>query len=61
MSAIISDCGLYRYRLERHALSGAGAVAANGGCTAGTYTYAQTLLFEDVAVASNDDDQVIEG
>ena len=27
MSAIISDCGLYRYRLERHALSGAGAVA----------------------------------
>lgn len=26
-SAIISDCGLYRYRLERHALSGAGAVA----------------------------------
>jgi len=27
MSAIISDCGLYRYRLERHALAGAGAVA----------------------------------
>jgi hypothetical protein len=27
MSAIISDCGTYRYRLERHALSGAGAVA----------------------------------
>lgn len=27
MSAIISDCGLYRYRLERHGLSGAGAVA----------------------------------
>lgn len=27
MSAIISDCGLYRYRLERHALSGAGSVA----------------------------------
>lgn len=26
-SAIISDCGLYRYRLERHGLSGAGAVA----------------------------------
>lgn len=26
-SAIISDCGLYRYRLERHALSGAGSVA----------------------------------
>jgi hypothetical protein len=27
VSAIISPCGLYRYRLERHALSGAGAVA----------------------------------
>lgn len=27
MSAVISDCGLYRYRLERHALAGAGAVA----------------------------------
>lgn len=27
MSAIISDCGKYRYRLERHGLSGAGAVA----------------------------------
>lgn len=27
MSAIISNCGLYRYRLERHGLSGAGAVA----------------------------------
>ena len=27
MSAIISDCGLYRYRLERHVLFGAGAVA----------------------------------
>lgn len=27
MSAIISPCGLYRYRLERHGLSGAGAVA----------------------------------
>lgn len=26
-SAIISDCGLYRYRLERHGLSGSGAVA----------------------------------
>jgi len=26
-SAIISDCGLYRYRLERHDLSGSGAVA----------------------------------
>lgn len=26
-SAIISDCGKYRYRLERHGLSGAGAVA----------------------------------
>lgn len=26
-SAIISPCGLFRYRLERHALSGAGAVA----------------------------------
>jgi hypothetical protein len=26
-SAIISDCGLYRYRLERHGLAGAGAVA----------------------------------
>lgn len=26
-TAIISDCGLYRYRLERHALSGGGAVA----------------------------------
>lgn len=26
-SAIISDCGLYRYRLERHGLSGAGSVA----------------------------------
>jgi hypothetical protein len=25
--AIISDCGKYRYRLERHKLSGAGAVA----------------------------------
>lgn len=27
MSAIISECGRYRYRLERHGLSGAGAVA----------------------------------
>lgn len=27
MSAIISDCGKYRYRLERHGLSGSGAVA----------------------------------
>lgn len=27
MSAIISDCGKYRYRLERHGLSGAGAIA----------------------------------
>jgi hypothetical protein len=27
MSAVISPCGLYRYRLERHGLSGAGAVA----------------------------------
>lgn len=27
MTAIISPCGTYRYRLERHALSGAGAVA----------------------------------
>lgn len=27
MSAIISDCGMYRYRLERHGLSGSGAVA----------------------------------
>lgn len=27
MSAVISDCGKYRYRLERHGLSGAGAVA----------------------------------
>ena len=28
MSAVISDCGSYRYRLERHAIgSGAGAVA----------------------------------
>jgi hypothetical protein len=27
VSAIISPCGLYRYRLERHGLSGAGAVA----------------------------------
>lgn len=26
-SAVISDCGLYRYRLERYKLSGAGAVA----------------------------------
>jgi hypothetical protein len=26
-SAIISDCGLYRYRLERHGLAGAGAIA----------------------------------
>lgn len=26
-SAIISDCGLYRYRLERHGLAGSGAVA----------------------------------
>lgn len=26
-SAVISECGLYRYRLERHGLSGAGAVA----------------------------------
>lgn len=28
-SAVISDCGLYRYRLERHALEGGGA-----GCVA---------------------------
>lgn len=27
MSAVISPCGLYRYRLERHGLSGSGAVA----------------------------------
>lgn len=27
MSAIISPCGAYRYRLERHGLSGAGAIA----------------------------------
>jgi hypothetical protein len=27
MSAVISDCGRYRYRLERHGLSGFGAVA----------------------------------
>lgn len=27
MSAILSDCGTYRYRLERHGLSGAGAIA----------------------------------
>lgn len=27
MSAVISPCGRFRYRLERHALSGAGAVA----------------------------------
>lgn len=27
MSAVISPCGAYRYRLERHALTGAGAVA----------------------------------
>jgi hypothetical protein len=27
MSAIISDCEHYRYRLERHGLSGAGAIA----------------------------------
>lgn len=27
MSAIISECGKYRYRLERHGLSGAGAIA----------------------------------
>jgi hypothetical protein len=27
VSAVISPCGLYRYRLERHGLSGAGAVA----------------------------------
>lgn len=27
MGAIISDCGLYRYRLERHGLKGAGAIA----------------------------------
>lgn len=27
MSAVISDCGLYRYRLERHGLKGSGAVA----------------------------------
>lgn len=27
MNAIISLCGLFRYRLERHGLSGAGAVA----------------------------------
>lgn len=26
-SAVISDCGRYRYRLERHGLSGSGAVA----------------------------------
>lgn len=27
MSAIISDCGKYRYRLERHGLAGAGPIA----------------------------------
>lgn len=27
MSAVLSDCGLYRYRLERHGLLGAGGVA----------------------------------
>lgn len=27
MSAVISACGRYRYRLERHGLSGSGAVA----------------------------------
>jgi hypothetical protein len=27
MTAIISDCGQYRYRLERHKLAGAGAIA----------------------------------
>lgn len=27
MSAVLSDCGKYRYRLERHGLSGAGALA----------------------------------
>lgn len=27
MSAIISACGLYRYRLERHNIGGAGAIA----------------------------------
>lgn len=27
MSAILSECGKYRYRLERQALSGAGAIA----------------------------------
>lgn len=27
MNAIISDCGRYRYRLERHGLSGSGAMA----------------------------------
>lgn len=27
MSAVISDCGRFRYRLERHGLAGAGAVA----------------------------------
>jgi hypothetical protein len=27
VSAVISDCGKYRYRLERHGLSGAGTIA----------------------------------
>ncbi len=27
MSAVLSDCGTYRYRLERHGLAGSGAIA----------------------------------
>lgn len=44
-SAIISDCGLYRYRLERHGLSGSGAVA--------------WIMVNPSTADANDDDQTI--